>query len=407
MGLTLLLGLLAQAPDSSGVAADAGALFTACAMVTPYDGSYDIDSTLAEFCGRLRISSGIASGEASLAASAGDTTSTGLRSGRVALTWPGTPWIGASAAWSMPGLFAAGLGDPVVEHDWIGPDSVVSAGVSLGGLLGMRMGMAAMAAGSDTLTVFSVGSPWLGFGAFDYWRCADIDSAGRPGTVTVISGMLDFRYVQPRFVLAGTGEGSDHSAILAEILGIELARTMGGSLSLVPSACISGDSAEAPGGAYRPGRTLAGLSLRLTPETEALSWDLGGSCDFEDPGRSWGGASLEMISMAGFRYALGLRSLGRPSASLAAGVAYFRSGASLGIDAEAFGDSVRIGGEACYSPLRGVSSRLRVSADADSTPEPAVSLSSTVSAGTATGTLEISRSGGRTLASLVARIALR
>jgi hypothetical protein len=304
-------------------------------------------------------------------------------------------------------LFAPGLYEPLVEHGWFGPESLFSIGLTSGGFLGTRVEIACLALPDDTLDLFSIRSPWLGFGAVEYWSCGNIDSAGLPTSVRSLSGVLDLRAVQPWFLLASTGSGSDSGAILVELRGAALLSRASGKLMLTPCAVIAGDSAEAPGGAFRAGQRTVGGALEFYPATRAVRWSAAGEYDLDDPGSSRGSGRFFLLSQAGMEYLAEAGDIGqgRPSSRLR--VVYRREGASVGADLVADGDSVRVTSLFGYSPLHGVSSLLSISADADDSPEPSISMETAAGYGNVQGMLRLGREGGKTSITLAARAVLR
>jgi hypothetical protein len=372
------------------------------------DGSPHADSLLADLSASLALTSEYGEASATLFASAGDTSVSGLRSGLLSVRWPGTPWIGCYAGVSRPGLFAPGLYEPLVDHGWIGPDSLFTIGLTSDGFLGTRLELAEYVLPSDTVEVFSVGSPWLGFCAVDYWSCSGIDSAGLPSSVRSLSGAMDLRFVQPWFVLASTGEGSDSGAVLVELRGLRLpSPSPGGRLLLVPRASFAGSAAEAPGGAFQPGRRIVGGALDFVPEGRALGWSVYGEYSIDDPGSSRGSGSFFMISQAGIEYAVRVDSVGQGEPASMLRIVYRRSSASCGGEASVDGDSLRVAGLAGYSPLRGVSALLRISADADDSPDPSAELETSACMGPVQGILRLAREDGETVFSITARAVLR
>lgn len=364
------------------------------------------ESLLADFAGNIRLSSGFGEASACLFASSGDTARAGLRSGLLSVRWPGTPWIGGYAGVARPGLYAPALYDPLVEHDWLGPDSMFSFGLTSGGFLGSRLDASALVLPGDTLSVFSVRSPWLGFGALDYWSCTGIDSPGTPSSIRCLSGEIRLRSVTPWFALVSTGHGADSGAVLAEIRGIRIASSSSGGVFFTPGITLAGDSASVPGGAFETGRSILGAALALIPSGRAVCWSLKGCYDPGAPSRSSGSAAFSMLSRAGLEYRAGLDRVGQGRPLSALGLRYHRRGATCGVALAADGDSLRVTGLAGYSPAAGVTALLSVSADTDDSPEPSLALATAAAFRGVHGVLRLTREGGETVLSLTARVLL-
>ncbi len=254
--------------------------------------------------------------------------------------WPGSPWLAAGVFRGMNEPFIQGLETPVVQ--WNSTEALELTGVAAeaGGVLGFdgfwnQYG--------DSLSWYGVRSPWMGFGMVSWNRLENPVE-----DVETVSGFLDLRRVQPWFIMTGRG---DLWATDIELRGFKPFSMTSSSIELVPSLSWCDDSTRVSLGGYLRGRT------------GVYSGYLTGSANTGKPEETSLKAGFDMLSRAGVDWSLitALHRMEDFSGSLSGH--YRAAPAGCGGSLSLVDDSLALTLSALYSPLRGVSSVLSVTAD--------------------------------------------
>lgn len=258
------------------------------------------------------------------------------------LRLPGSPWIGAEAAVGADSPFLFSLDRPWRERDNTLRDSLSSAAVEGGGVLGFNGFYRVYRGGSaDTLVWTGIRSPWLGF-AQVWW-----DGFRGPIEMNALSGMVRLADFVPWFSY------SDSSGVVrgdAELRG-KWAR-LPASLSLVPWVHYSNADS-----------TQAGLKLLLTGAPVAHSGLLRLGFPVQGEGSFSAMLRYSMQSVAGIHWSTGADASGEGDWSSFILGEYRASPAGFGMGVSASQDSVRVSGRSTYSPVPSVSASLELSSD--------------------------------------------
>ncbi len=258
------------------------------------------------------------------------------------LRLPGSPWIGAQAAYGADSPFLFSLDRPWRERDNSSRDSLLFAAVEGGGILGFDGFYRAYREGSaDTLVWTGIRSPWLGF-AQVWW-----DGFRGPVEMNTLCGVVRLADFVPWFSY------SDSSGVVradAELRG-KWAR-LPASLSLVPWVHYSDADS-----------TQAGLKVHLSGSPMAHSGVLKLGFPVQGEGSFSAMLRYSMQSVAGIHWSTGADASGDGDW---AGFVFgeFRAApAGFGMGVSASQDSVRLAGRATYSPVPSVSASLELSSD--------------------------------------------
>ncbi|MFO7627307.1 MAG: hypothetical protein R6V62_08625 [Candidatus Fermentibacteraceae bacterium] len=258
------------------------------------------------------------------------------------LRLPGSPWIGAEAAYGADSPFLFSLDRPWREWDNSSRDSLLCAAVEGGGVLGFDGFYRVYREGSaDTLVWTGIRSPWLGF-AQVWW-----DGFRGPVEMNALSGMVRLGNFVPWFSYC------DSSGVVrgdAELRG-KWAR-LPASLSLVPWVHYSNDDS-----------TQAGLKVHLSGSPAAHSGLLRLGFPLQGEGSFSGMLRYYMQSAAGIHWSTGADASGEGNWDCFVFGEYRASPAGFGMGVSASQDSVRVTGRSTYSPVPSVSASLELSSD--------------------------------------------
>lgn len=256
--------------------------------------------------------------------------------GSAGIRLPGSPWIGAGAAYGADPPFLFGLARPWREWDNSRRDSLVSVSLQGGGVLGFSGSYTVFhSGGADTLTWTRIRSPWLGFAQF-WW-----DGFRGEEERDLFTGFLAFPGFSPWFSFgdsAGvvTGDG--------EVRGINPLVIPGLSLMAVPRVHYSNQDS-----------TMAGVNLLLSGTNTAQAGMLALEVPVQGRGSPGAGLRYSMQSEAGIHWDARI-DWGRDR-DFQSGISglYSMTPAGFGMGLESVGDSLRASGRALYSPVAGVS----------------------------------------------------
>jgi hypothetical protein len=262
------------------------------------------------------------------------TTESGFRvvHGSAGLRLPGSPWIGARAAYGPDSPFIFGLDRPWREWDNSGRDSLVSATLEGGGVLGFSGFYTTMCSGrADTLVWAGIRSPWLGFAQF-WW-----DGMRGPEERNIFTGFMSFPGFSP---WVSVGDSSGFYRADGELRGLYPLSNSEMSLMAVPFLHYSEDD-----------RTSAGAKLLFAGRNTAQA----GALIFRIPVQSRGPAGAElhysMRSIAGIQWDTGLEWSEDDGFGSRVQGEYRSVPSGFGLGFVTLGDSIRVVGKAFYSPV--------------------------------------------------------
>jgi len=344
--LVIALSLLAQQPDPSEVQETAplwGVLFHASGSADIRHGieTLNADSLTvfpqASYSGELVRAGAVASIDY-----ATDTTGFSLQpvSAGVYLRWPGSPWIAAGISMGEVDPFHPGMNTPVREWKSCSIEDSTAVSLEAGGLLGFD---GVFSQFGDSLSVYGVNSPWLGFGTVGWNKLT-----GSTSTSETVSGFLDLRKVSPWFLFAAENSKWTY---LTEIRGLNAVRNRALTVEVVPRLYIGEDSSTVQMLGYLSGNNVS------------ISGSLGILVDIENDSELSLSAGMEMLSRAGIAWSAEaeLAKLDEFRARLE-GVSRM-SPAGFGGSLDLYEDSLRVTATALYSPVAGVSADLSVMSD--------------------------------------------
>jgi len=262
--------------------------------------------------------------------------------------WPGAQWIGAGVSVGLIKPFIQGFGSPVREWNSYVTDDSTAVTVEAGGLLGFQ---GAWNQFGDSLSWYSVKSPWLGFGTVA-WNSIRENSA----QLETVAGYLDLKRVQPWFLFVKENSRWTYSV---QVRGWKPVNGSVFSLEVAPLVSLNEDSSAAGLTAwmYGNGRAFSGYfsavsALENEPEP---SFEIG----------------LNILSQAGIDWALEADFKHLENLHCELSGFYRMSPAGCGGKIELFDDSLRATATALYSPVEGVSAEFSVMSDLDTdSPEP-------------------------------------
>ena len=292
--------------------------------------------------------------------------------------WPGSPWLSAGVFRGLRDPFVYAISGPVVEWNTAGVSELNGVSAEAGGVLGFDGWWNQY---DDTLSWYGIKSPWLGFGNVS-WEALESDTS----KLIAIRGFTDLRAIQPWFSFVSqndswSGEG--------EIRGLSPYSSSSMWLEIVPAARWSKDSTEVEISGLVRGRS-AMFSAFLTAAT-----------NLDIPEEVCLKAGFDMLSRAGVHWSVvaALDDLDYFSAGVSG--MYRASPAGCGIGLNIDDDSVAVTATALYSPVRGVSSVLSVSADLNAgSPDPGCSFGVFASGTAGTAGVQVNWEEGSTVLDL-------
>lgn len=258
------------------------------------------------------------------------------------LRLPGSPWIGAGAAFGADSPFLFSIDRPWLERDDTGRDSLVVVTAEGGGVLGFDGFYRVYRGGAaDTLVRTRIGSPWLGFAQL-WWD-------GFSGTVEMntLSGVVRLRDFVPWFSYSdSSGLARGDAELRGKWAGLPA------PLSLVPWVHYSNADS-----------TQAGLKLHLSGSPAAHSGVLRLGFPLQERGAFSASLRYSMQSEAGIHWSTGADADGDGDWSGFVFGDYRASPAGFGMGVCASQDSVRVAARSSYSPVPSVSASLELSSD--------------------------------------------
>lgn len=289
--------------------------------------------------------------------------------------WPGSPWVGTGVSIGLIEPFLPGLDIPVKE--WRSYDVQDSTVVSIkaGGLLGFQGFWNQF---GDSLSWYSVKSPWLGFGTVSWNGIRENSSE-----LETFSGFLDLKRVQPWFLFV---RESSQWRYLTEIRGWQPLRNQYYSIELAPRFCLNGDS------------STVGITAYLHGRDRAISGSLQAVVDVEGSAEPSLAAGLDVLSEAGITWLLRADVDHLEDFHGIVSGFLLTSPAGCGGALEAFNDTLRVTATALYSPVSGVSTEISVMANLDvDSPQPGYLLRVFGARDDVTATIEVEWGEGSTI----------
>jgi len=288
------------------------------------------------------------SGEVSVSYTPDSTASFKPVSAGAFFRWPGAQWIGAGVSVGLINPFLQGLGSPVREWNSYKTDDSTAVTVEVGGLLGFQGTWTQF---GDSLSWYSVKSPWLGFGAVK-WNGIRENSE----QLETVSGFLDLKRVQPWFLFVKENSRWTYSA---QIRGWKPVTGSTLSVEIAPLVSLNEDSSS------------AGLTAWIYGNRRAFSGYFTAVSALENEPEPHFEAGLNILSQAGIEWALeaDLDHIETFHGELSG--FYRMSPAGCGGKIELYDDSLRATATALYSPVENVSAEFSVMSDLDTdSPEP-------------------------------------
>ena len=269
----------------------------------------------------------------------------------------GTPWIGVRAAYGADSPFLYGIGRPWLERRNSMRDSLVSATLEGGGILGFNGFYGAFREGdADTLIWAGIRSPWIGFAQF-WW-----DGFRGPVEMNTVTGFVRIAGITP-WISASDSAGAFRGD--AEVEGIHA--LLPRSFSLVPWVHYSDADS-----------TQAGLKVLFAGGGSAQAGVLRIGLPVQGRGSFTAMLRYSMQSMAGIHWDAGLDAGGDDDWAAVLSGEYRATPAGFGLGLSASDDSVRVTGRASYSPVPSVAAEVLLSSDVfdeSADPEGAVTVS--------------------------------
>lgn len=258
------------------------------------------------------------------------------------LRLPGTPWIGAGAAYGADSPFLFSLDRPWRERDDSFRDSTVLASLEGGGVLGFDGSYSVYrGGGADTLVWTRIRSPWLGF-AQVWW-----DGFSGSTEMNTLGGVVRLADFVPWFSYSdSSGLARGDFELRGKWAGLPA------SLSLVPWVHYSNADS-----------TQAGVKLHLSGSPAAHSGFLRLGFPVQENGSFSATLRYSMQSVAGIHWSTGADANGEGDWAARLFGEYRASPAGFGIGLSASRDSVRVAARSAYSPVPSVSASLELSSD--------------------------------------------
>jgi hypothetical protein len=262
--------------------------------------------------------------------------------------WPGAPWFGAGVSTGLINPFLQGLGSPVREWNSYKTNDSIAVTLEAGGLLGFQGEWNQF---GDSLTWYSVKSPWLGFGTVE-WNGVRENSA----QLETVTGFLDLKRVQPWFLFVKENSRWTYSL---QVRGWKPFTGSMLSVEVAPLVSLGEDS------------SAAGITAWLYGNGRAFSGYFTAVSALENEPEPRFEAGLNILSQAGIEWALEA-DLDRLETFHGELSGFYRmSPAGCGGRIELFDDSLRATATAMYSPVESVSAEFSVMSDLDTdSPEP-------------------------------------
>jgi len=288
------------------------------------------------------------SGEASVSYAQDSTAGFKPVSAGAFFRWPGAQWIGAGVSVGLINPFIQGFGSPVREWGSYKTDDSAAVTIEAGGLLGFQ---GAWNQFGDSLSWYSVRSPWLGFGTVR-WNGIRENSV----QLETVTGFLDLKRIQPWFLFVKENSRWTYSV---QVRGWKPVTGSMLSLEVAPLVSLGEDS------------TAAGLTVWMYGNSRAFSGYFTAVSALENEPEPRFETGLNILSQAGIEWALEA-DLDRLESFHGELSGFYRmSPAGCGGKIELFDDSLRATATALYSPVEGVSAEFSVMSDLDTdSPEP-------------------------------------